>query len=117
MAKTDLLGPFDLGFDTIKHKIRPKHAGVFALGYTDAAGSFRISHVGRSDADLRSSLINLIGCGLQFKYRLYGSPQAAFEKECALFHTFHPAGNRLHPERPVGTNWRCPQCLSLAGRP
>jgi hypothetical protein len=38
------------------------------------------------------------------------SSQTAFERECDLFHDFSPPGNRLHPDRPRGTRWRCHRC-------
>jgi hypothetical protein len=91
-----------------------KSAGVYALGHADAQGRFCINHVGRSDSDVRSKLLDYIGSDALFKYIYYSFPQTAFEKECALFHDISPPGNRLHPDRPKDTKWRCPRCQIFA---
>jgi hypothetical protein len=114
MTKTGLLGPHPLAFDEINTEINWASPGVFALGYVDQHGAFRVNHVGRSDSDVRLRLHALIGSERVFKYRLYASPRAAFEKECELFHAFRPPCTRLHPDRPKGTNWTCPHCVMFA---
>lgn len=114
MTHTALLGPHRLAFDEISTTIDWPSPGVFALGYVDHDGAFRVSHVGRSDTDVRARLRDLIGSERAFKYRLYASPRAAFEKECALFHEFRPPCTRFHPDRPKGTDWTCPHCVMFA---
>lgn len=108
--KTGLLGPYRLTFDGISNAIARRSAGVFALGSMDPDGNFRVKHVGRSDADIRSRLCECIGSDILFKVGFFGSAQAAFEKECELFHDFSPPGNRIHPGRSSGTKWECPRC-------
>ena len=107
--KASLLGPYDLAFDTIQRELPPDICGVFALGYVDASGTFRVQRIGRN-TDLRSGLCELIGSSTRFKFARSMSPRAAFEWECELFHRFRPPGNIIHPDRPKGMNWMCPVC-------
>ena len=115
--KTGLLGPYRLSFDGINGAVARRSAGVFVLGRTDPNGNFQVKHVGRSDADVRGRLRECIGSDALFKFSFYGSAQAAFEKECELFHDFSPPGNRIHPARTKGAKWECPRCrIYQAGR-
>jgi hypothetical protein len=114
MVKTGLQGPYRLSFDAVDAAVTRTLPGVYALGHADAQGRFCISHVGRSDSDVRSRLLDFIGSAVLFKYGYYASSQTAFEKECELFHDIRPPGNRLHPDRPKGTRWRCPRCQMFA---
>jgi hypothetical protein len=107
--RTALLGPFELAFDTIERELPTVACGVFALGYVDPAGTFRVQRIGRDD-DLRKGLQELIGSSTRFKFARSTSRQSAFERECELFHRFRPPGNIIHPDRPAGTNWLCPVC-------
>ncbi|HJZ43666.1 MAG TPA: hypothetical protein VJ233_08080 [Hyphomicrobiaceae bacterium] len=110
MTRTGLSGPHRLSFDAIDAAVTRTSAGVFALGHADAQGRFCVNHVGRSDLDVRTRLLDCIGSEALFKYGYFASAQAAFEKECELFHDIKPPGNRVHPDRPRGTTWRCPRC-------
>jgi hypothetical protein len=110
MTRTGLSGPHRLSFDAIDAAVTRTSAGVFALGHADAQGRFCVNHVGRSDLDVRTRLLDCIGSEALFKYGYFASSQAAFEKECELFHDIKPPGNRVHPDRPRGTTWRCPRC-------
>ena len=114
MTKTGLSGPYRLSFDAIDAAVTRKSAGVFALGHADPQGRFCINHVGRSDSDVRGRLLDYIGSDALFKYGYSASSQTAFEKECELFHDFGPPSNRLHPDRPKDTRWRCPRCQMFA---
>lgn len=114
MTSTGLIGPYRLSFDAIDGVVTRKSAGVYALGYADGRGRFCVNHVGRSDIDLRGRLLDFIGSDALFKYRYCSSTQTAFEKECELFHDIGPPGNRVHPDRPRGTTWRCPRCQIFA---
>jgi hypothetical protein len=116
MTRTGLQGPYRLSFDAIDAAVTRKLPGVYALGHADAHGRFCISHVGRSDSDVRGRLLEYIGSDALFKYGYYASSQTAFEKECELFHDIAPPGNRLHPDRARGTTWRCPRCQIFAQR-
>lgn len=105
-----LNGPIKLTCDGIQDELADGCPGVFALGFTDQQGRFCITFVGSADADLKSVLRNHIGTAPEFKFRHYAAAEAAFERECELFHQFMPVGNFLHPERPPGSNWKCPKC-------
>lgn len=112
-ATTGLHGPFQLTFDGISQAVTRKSSGTFVLGHTDARGRFCINHVGRADDDVKKTLLDYIGSASMFKYS-YFPLRAAFEKECELFHNFSPSGTRVHPGRPLGTNWVCPHCRIFA---
>jgi hypothetical protein len=110
MPKTGLMGPYQLTFDGISSAVTRRSAGVYALGHTDADGKFHIQHIGRSDTDVCEKLRDYIGSNTKFKYGYLPSSKTAFEKECDLFHDFTPPGNRIHPDRPAGSNLECPRC-------
>src|SRR5580698_2657527 len=103
MASSGLGGPHSLTSTGIANSVLRKSAGTYALGKT-INGTFKIHYVGRSDDD--------VACRLQqhttkwypeFKFGYSGSAQAAFEKECQLYHDFNPPDNDVHPARPAGT--------------
>lgn len=110
---TGLVGPYALDFETIRSTLGPGVVGTYALGYMSPNNVFYINRVGRSDEDIRSTLLNLIGSDLLFKYRYTPTSRAAFELECELFHQFRPPGNFFHPVRPHGTNLQCGFCLQV----
>ena len=110
MAKSGLIGPYRLTFEGIDSAVTRRSAGVYALGHAAADGRFFVKHVGRSDLDVKARLREHIGSANLFKYEYYPSSQAAFEKECELFHDLTPPSNRIHPGRPKGTTWACPRC-------
>jgi hypothetical protein len=110
MASTGLLGPFRLTFDQINDSIPRVAPGAYALGHTDPRGKFYVDYVGRADANVREKLHEFIGSATMFKYSCVPSAEAAFMKECELYHEFKPPGNRMHPDRPKGTSWECPRC-------
>jgi hypothetical protein len=116
MANTGLLGPHRLSFDAIEAAIVDGSPGVFALGRIDSGGKFCVNHVGRADADIKVRLRDFIGSDSLFKYDYYRSAEAAFRKECELFHDVRPPRNLVHPGRPKGTSWECPRCRIFAGR-
>lgn len=110
MAKTGLMGPYQLTFDGIASAVARRSAGVYALGHTSPEGIFRIHHVGRSDSDVGEKLRDYIGSDTMFKYGYFPSAKTAFEKECELYHDFRPPGNTIHPDRPRGSSLECPRC-------
>jgi hypothetical protein len=110
MASTGLLGPYRLNFEGINDAIPRVAPGAFVLGHKDASGRFYVQYAGRAERDVRGQLQNLIGAGMLFKYACTPTAEAAFLKECELFHDFSPPGNRMHPDRATGTNWECPRC-------
>lgn len=105
-----LIGPLPLSYEEIEAVVRHGRPGVFALGHVDPQQRFRIGYVGSSYSDLRHALMERIGTAAMFKFDVTDSKLAAFHRVCELFHSFHPAGNFLHPERAPGTDWRCPYC-------
>ncbi len=111
--KSGLNGPHRLTVDGIDDVIVDGGPGVFALGYTDGDGKFRITTIGRDDVDIRKKLCDMVGSNAQFKYSMVETTKEAFEKECELFHRFRPPGNFLHPDRPPGTDWECPHCRNF----
>jgi hypothetical protein len=116
MVNTGLAGPYRLTFDAIDAAVTERSAGVFALGRADAEGRFCVNHIGRSDADLKARLRDLIGSDSLFKYGYLPSSEAAFQKECELFHDVRPPRTLVHPGRPRGTSWECPRCRIFAER-
>ncbi|HKZ95895.1 MAG TPA: hypothetical protein VJ045_02825 [Hyphomicrobiaceae bacterium] len=110
MISTGLLGPFRLTFDGINDAIPRVSPGAYALGHTDVSGRFYVDFVGRADTHIRDKLHSFIGSATLFKYACLPNAEAAFLKECELYHAFKPPGNRTHPDRPSGTNWECPRC-------
>ena len=109
---TTLHGPYELSVDSLERSLPRGGGGVFALGYIDSAGRFRVERVGRDEADLKGRLRNLIGSGNLFKYAAVDAREA-FELECEIFHRLRPPSNITHPDRPRGTDWKCRQCLQL----
>jgi hypothetical protein len=112
-SKSGLRGSFPLDEGTINEEVGYGSPGVYALGYMKGK-TFIIQGIGRSDTDVHARLKEYIGEYDRFKFAYSDSPQAAFTKECQLYHTFGgPEGklnNKNHPERPQGSTWHCPQC-------
>lgn len=102
-------GPFTLTAETISKLVTKKSPGAYALGRLTAAG-FYVDYVGRSDDDLANRLQNWVGEYPHFKAGYYPTAQAAFIKECELYHDFTGLHNKVHPARPAGTYWACPRC-------
>lgn len=110
---TPLKGPHALSFDALQRVLPKARTGIFALGYVDPEGRFRVQSVGRDDYDVRARLSELIGSSTMFKFAVMANSREAFEKECALFHELRPPSTIIHPIRPRGTDWQCPHCLLL----
>ena len=92
--------------------------GVYALDRIPGGG-FHVNYVGRSDDDLNERLESWVGSKYKwFEFDYATSRKDAFEKECELWHDFGgPKGkldNEKHPERPNGTNWKCPKCKTFS---
>ena len=111
-----MLGPYNLDNETIDNQITKKSAGNYGLGYVDDKGVFIVKYVGRSDEDLNSRLKKHVGNYKMFKYCYATSPKVAFEKECNNYHDFGEAkdlDNEIHPDRPEGSDWKCPSCKNF----
>ncbi len=109
MPLSNLRGPFLLTTNGIDDNVILMSAGAYALGHT-SDDEFYIKYVGRSDSDVAGRLKDHIGSYKRFKFEYYGSANAAFEKECRLYHDFGPPDNKIHPARPNGSDWECPVC-------
>lgn len=105
-----LHGPFELSKDHLESTLPKSISGVFALGYVDQVGRFRVERVGRDTSNLQTTLGDLIGCAMQFKYAATSTSREAFELECELYHRLRPPCNVMHPNRPAGSIWTCPVC-------
>jgi len=121
MPQTGLGGPYRLDNETINREVTRTSPGAYALGHVEQrkkneemVKTFIVEYVGRSDDDINSRLKNWVGSKYsEFKFEYYGSPKAAFEKECNLYHDWGEKeilDNDRHPERPDGTDWKCPRC-------
>jgi hypothetical protein len=108
-----LRGSFSLNEETIDEQVGEVLPGVYALGYLREK-TFIIQHISRSDTDVHARLKEHIGKYDRFKFEYYESPEAAFFKECELYHEFRgPEGeldNKRHPEKPKGATRSCPRC-------
>ena len=87
MPESGLKGPFKLDSEEIDRLIKPNTIGVYMLGYKEG-NTFYVLYVGRSDTDLNDRLKKHIGRQPRFKYDVMPSAEAAYFKECELFHMF-----------------------------
>lgn len=112
MASLDMNGSFDLSVAEIGRQITKTEAGNYALGKMDGT-KFIVQYVGRSDSDVATRLKQHVGKYPKFKFSYATSPKAAFEKECKNFHDFgteKKLDNKIHPDRPANSGWKCPVC-------
>lgn len=110
MASLDMSGSYDLTDDEINRIVIETNPGNYAIGRVDDKGTFLVSRVGRSDDDVNGRLHDHVGDYKKFKYSYAPSAKAAFEKECKNYHDFTPPDNKIHPDKPNGTNLKCPIC-------
>ena len=110
---------YQLTSDEINRRIGEEKIGNYALGYVkqDERKSFIVCYVGRSDTDLKRRIKNHIGENPKYQYFKFSyatSAKDAYYKECNNWHDFGgPEGllnNSIHPDKPEGANWKCPQC-------
>jgi hypothetical protein len=112
MPQTELEGPYSLNSETIDSVVAKTSPGVYVLGYVGIGGFFIPKHVGRSDDSISDRLKDCVGGKYsKFKFDYYDSPEAAFAKECCLYHDWkEQLDNDQHPDRPENTRCRCPEC-------
>jgi len=114
MASLEMKGPFPLTDNEVDRHVTRKSPGNYGLGDTREEGIFIVQYVGRSDDDVNTRLHDWTGTRYsKFKFSYASSPKEAFEKECRNYHDFggtDQLDNKMHPDRPVGTNWKCPVC-------
>ncbi len=82
-----LRGSFPLDEGTINEEVGSGSAGVYALGRKQNK-TFHVRYFGRSDSDLNAQLKKHIGQYDSFKFEYFDSPEAAFTKQCELYHAF-----------------------------
>jgi hypothetical protein len=113
MATLDMLGAYDFTSSEIDRVVTRTSFGNYALGYVKE-DTFYPRYVGRSDSDVNKELkARLPLKHPKFKYSYATSPKNAFEKECRNYHDFGGSKdleNKVHPDRPAGTDWKCPSC-------
>ena len=113
MATLNMNGPYELTIEKIDEVITKTSAGNYALGYVKNK-KFIVQYVGRADSDLNDRLKDHIDEEYEmFKYSYATSPMAAFKKECENYHDFgenKKLDNKIHPDRPDGSSWKCPKC-------
>lgn len=104
-------GPHMLTASGVNAAVLYKSPGAYALGKMGTDGIFYIDYVGRSDDDVAGRLKQHIPEAYQqFFFGYYRTAQAAYEKECWLYHTFRPADNVVHPAKPKNSRSICPEC-------
>lgn len=113
MATLDMQGSCAFTTEEIDRVVTRTSSGNYALGRVED-DTFYVSYVGRSDSDVNGELKSKLHLNYaRFKYSYATSPKAAFEKECRNYHDFDGSeklDNKIHPDRPNGTNWKCPVC-------
>jgi hypothetical protein len=112
MPSTGFGNAHKLDNNTISQIVTRTSAGAYALGYVNN-GTFNVSYIGRADSDVADRLKKHVGKYASFKFGYFSSPKAAFEKECHLYHDFNPPDNKIHPDRPNGSGWKCPCCKNF----
>ena len=111
MASLDMNGSYDLNSEVINDLIKEGEYGNYAYGdINPKTGGFIVKYVGRSDGDLRNRIKHGIGKYSKFKFSIAKNAKEAFEKECKNYYDFEPEDNNIHPDRPKGTNYKCPCC-------
>jgi len=118
-----MMGPYELTTEKVDEVVTKTSPGNYALGYIDGE-SFIVRYVGRSDENVNIRLkqwarhrewYKRLGSDVytHFMFSYAKSPKAAFEKECKNYHDCggkEILDNERHPQRPDGTNWKCPMC-------
>jgi hypothetical protein len=88
--------------------------GAYAFGHL-TNNFFYVDYVGRSDNDLNARLKNWVGKHPVFKCGHFNTVRAAFERECHMCHDFSGLDKSVHPARPNGATYGCPNsnCTDL----
>lgn len=103
-------GPFPLTGAGVKNVLFTG-PGAYALGKRGDDGVFYIDYVGRADDDVARRIGEHVAeSSPQFHFTYCPSAEAAYEKECQLYHDFPTTKNIYHPAKPKGSNQKCPVC-------
>jgi hypothetical protein len=111
------MGPttYNLTIEKIDEVVTKTSPGNYALGYISDK-KFILKYVGRSDDDVNARLKQWAGKSSKyknFKFSYASSKKEAFEKDCKNYHDFGESEElylNLHPDRPDGTDYKCPRC-------
>ena len=113
MASLEMQGSYELTRTKVDAIVTRTSPGNYALGYTRGS-TFYVQYVGRADSDVALRIKQHIGETYEsFMFSYATSPKAAFEKECKNYHDFggcQSLDNKIPPDRPAGTYWKCPYC-------
>lgn len=111
----DAVSYLALNKEIVKEKIK-KQIGCYRLGNLDIHSKFCCKYVGRDDVDVQQRLLNhidLINAKKEphythFKVYYYNNSHIAYLQECKDYHRFEHLDNKIHPAKPDGTDWKCP---------
>lgn len=107
---------YELNNDEIRIVVNPNKKGNYAFGILREEDKvFLVYYVGRSDTDLQAEIIARTADFPQlthFMFSYASSAKEAYEKECRNYHDFMSPAllNKIHPDRPDGTDYNCPLC-------
>jgi hypothetical protein len=105
-------GPYPLTSQGVTNNVLSGSPGAYALGKRGDDGVFYIDYVGRADEDIANRLYDHVTeTSPQFHFTYCISAEAAYLKECQLYHDFPTGRNIYHPAKPKGSNRKCPVCL------
>ena len=118
MPSLKMSGSFDFSTEEIDKKVTEISPGNYALGKINSNKTFIVQYVGRSDSDVNKELKSCLSrFGISkykvFKFSFASNAKEAFEKECKNYHDFGCSDklqNSIHPARPEGKNYVCPEC-------
>ena len=104
-------GPHPLTDDEINAHVSGSLAGAYALGFTVTDGVFDVDFVGRSAHDLRAKLLfHTPYRHPEFLFTYCRNDEEAYDRECELYHEFHPRDNLVHPAAPLDSHLHCKIC-------
>lgn len=109
MATLNMKGSYPLTNEEINKQITETSPGNYAYGHVKD-NTFYVDYVGRADSDLNDRIKHGVGQYKRFKYSYAKNAKEAYEKECRNYHDFTPADNKIHPDKPDGTIYKCPVC-------
>jgi len=107
-----------LSEEKIDKEVGKDRLGVYGLDRGSKDDPFKVYYVGRAE-DLNARLKQHVGEKYKgsmykwFKYDYAKSAKEAYDKECECYHLHggkEKLDNEVHPQRPEGTNWKCPVC-------
>lgn len=101
-----LNGNYRLTASEVNRVVTKKSAGGYALGRKlNANGAMPVDYVGRADYDVNDRLQDHVSEGIYnyFAFVYCAGVEAAYHKECELYHGFNPPDNKVHPAKPWAT--------------